>query len=257
MMGYFMLTTATFAVFLAPFVPWVLPSVEVLKLLAISVAAFLLGYYFFFSGIFETDASSFAPLFQMQAGLVGLLAFIFLGERFPTQNYLWMLLLIIGGIFVSFNEKMTFKSFFNKGIFFILMMQVLHAFSNLLVGFSLKSITPIQFLFWEDILIGLVFLLFYLFKKPRMNYSAKQIAPMFLSTYIVGIGIICLFQAFSQNLTISSVIGLLSAPIVFVISIIASHFSPTFLEHHSPKVYAVRAIGLLIIFLAACRITMG
>jgi drug/metabolite transporter (DMT)-like permease len=257
MMGYFMLATATFAIFLLPFIPLTIPPLPVLGTLAAAVALFLIGYYLFFSGIFHADASSFAPLFQMQAGLVGLLAFLFLGERFPLQNYAWMVLIILGAILVSFNEKMTVKSFLNKGILLILLMQVFHATSNLLIGFVLKSMSPIQLLFWEDISVGIVFLCFYLLKKPKMNYAPKQIAPMFLSTYIVGVGIIALFQAFSQNLTVSSVIGLLSAPIVFVITIIASHFSPTFLEHHPPKVYLVRGIGLLIILLAAYKITLG
>jgi drug/metabolite transporter (DMT)-like permease len=257
MMAYFMLTSFSFAILLLPFVPLALPSLDVIKLMAVAISTFLLGYYFFFSGIYDADASSFAPLFQFQAGLVGLLAFIFLGERFPVQNYLWMGLLLFGALLVSLDEKMTFKSFFNKGILLILLMQVFHAVSNLFVGFALQQISPVQILFWENVSIGLVLLIFIAIKKPRMNYSFKQISPMFLSSYVVGIGVIALFKAFAENLTISSVIGLLSAPIVFIISIIASRFSPKFLEHHPTKVYVVRGIGLLIILLGAYKITIG
>jgi drug/metabolite transporter (DMT)-like permease len=257
MMAYFMLTTFSFGIILLPFVPFTFPSFALLELMGIAVGTFLLGYYFFFTGVFDADASSFAPLFQIQAALVGFLAFVFLGERFPAQNYLWMIALVLGAIFVSFNEKMTPKSFLNKGILFILLMQLCHAISNLFVGFTLKQLTPIQFLFWEDMMIGVVCLLFVLIKRPKMKYKATEIAPMFLSSYIVGIGVIALFNAFTQNLTISSVIGLLSAPIVFVVSLIASKFSPKFLEHHTPKVYLIRGIGLLIILLAAYKITVG
>jgi drug/metabolite transporter (DMT)-like permease len=257
LMAYFMLTTFSFDLFLLPFVPWTLPNLEVIKLLIIITAAFLLGYYCFFAGIFDADASTFAPLFQMQAGLVGLLAFLFLGERFPLQNYAWMALLLGGAILVSFTEKMTPKSFLRKGIVMILLMQVCHAFSNLYVGYALKQISPVQILFWENILIGLIFVVFTLWKKPRLKYKRSHIMPMFVSSYIVGIGVISLFKAFSQNLTLSSIIGLSSAPIVFLISLIASRFSPTFLEHHPLKVYVVRGIGLLIILFGAYKIVTG
>jgi len=257
LMAYFMLATFSFAIFLLPFVPWTLPSVAVLKLMVVIVGTFLIGYYCFFSGIFDADASSTAPLFQMQAGFVGLLAILFLGERFPLQNYFWMTILIVGAILVSFNEQMIPKTFFNKGILLILLMQVFHAISNLFVGFALKELTPVQILFWEDLSIGLVCVPFILIKKPKLNYPIKQIAPMFLSSYVVGIGVISLFRAFAVNLTVSSVIGLLSAPIVFVVSLIASRLSPTFLEHHPLKVYLVRGIGLLIILLGAYKIAVG
>ena len=88
-----------------------------------------------------------------------------------------------------------------------------------------------------------------------MNYQLSQIGPMFLSSYVVGIGVISLFSAYAQNLTVSSVIGLLSSPIAFVISILASKYSPQLLEHHSPKTYLVRALGLLVILLGAVQIT--
>jgi drug/metabolite transporter (DMT)-like permease len=257
LMAFFMITTCSFAVFLLPFVPWTLPSFEVIKLLLITTSTFLLGYYCFFTGIFDTDASTTAPLFQLQAVLVGLLAFLFLGEKFPAQNYVWLALLLLGAGFVSYTQGMTWKSFLRKGVLFVLAMQVFHAVSNLFIGILLKQISPIQILFYEDILIGVLCIPYLLWRKPKLNYSVKQIAPMFLSTYVVGIGVISLFTAFKVNLTVSSVIGLLSAPMVFVISVLASRFSPQLLEHHSAKVYTIRAIGLGIIFLAALKVALG
>ena len=258
MMAYFMLTTFSFAFFLIPFVPLSLPSFEVLKLIFISNTAFLVGYYFFFTGIYDADASSFAPLFQLQAGLIGVLAFLFLGERFPAHSYFWLAILILGAVLVSLDEDMTPKSFLKKGILFIILMQIFHAVSNLFVGITLKSTTPVQFLFWENLMIGAICIVFILLRRPKMNYKFKTVvAPMIVSSYIVGIGVVALFEAFKQNLTISSVVGLLSAPIVFVISIIASRFSPKFLEHHTTKVYLIRGIGMLIILLGVYKITTG
>jgi drug/metabolite transporter (DMT)-like permease len=257
LMAYFMLTSFTFGFFMLPFIPWTLPPLSLLGIILVAVLLFMAGSYSFFEGVFHADASSFAPLFQLQAAFVGILAFLFLGERFPVQNYLWMILLIVGTILVSYDEKMSLKSFFNRGILFILLMQVLHASSNIFVGKALQQSTPLQILFWEDMIIGVLFAIFWFVRKPKMKYSVGQVAPMFLSSYITGVGIISLFTAFSINLTISSVIGLLCAPIVFVISVVASKLSPTFLEHHSWRVYAVRGIGLAVILFGAYKITVG
>jgi drug/metabolite transporter (DMT)-like permease len=257
LMAYFMIATFSFSLFLSPFVPLTLPSLPILGLVALTTLIFLVGYYCFFVGVFDADASSIAPIFQMQAALVGLLAFVFLGERFPLSNYLWMSILILGGILVSFDERMSPKSFLRRGIILILLMQLLHATTNLCVGFILKELSALQLVFWENLIIGLLSLVFIAVKRPRLDYEPKIIAPMFLSSYIASVGVLSLFQAFSQNLTISSIIGLLSAPMVFVVSVIASRLSPTFLEHHSSNVYLVRGFGLLIILLGVYKIMVG
>ena len=251
MMAYFMLATASFALVLIPFVSLSLPPVEVFKYFIFAVFFFVFGFYFFFTGIFDADASSFAPLFQVQAGLIAVLAFVFLGERFTTSNYWFIFLLIIGAVLVSIDESMSFKKFFTKGIGFILLMQVFHATSNIFVGFSFKYMGSLEFLFWENLLIGLLALIFIFIKKPKMNYGLKKIYPMFLSSYATGFGVVFLFKAFTENLTVSSAIGLLSAPIVFVFSLFASKFFPKLLEHHSSKVYLIRGFGLLIILAGA------
>jgi len=257
LMAYFMLSTSSFALFLFPFVPKELPSLEVIKLLLPAVSLFLLGYYFFFTGIFETDASSYAPLFQLQSAFVAILAF-FLGiEHFAPSDYLWMAIMAAGAMIVSYHEKMSVRSFMSRGIFFIVLMQVCHSISNIFISWTLEQITPIQLLFWEHIIISFIFVIFWLIKRPRMNYTRGQVAPMFVSSYVVGIGVISLFQAFTENLTISSVIGLLSSPIVFLISMVASRFAPQLLEHHPAKVYALRGVGLIVILIGATQLILG
>jgi hypothetical protein len=43
----------------------------------------------------------------------------------------------------------------------------------------------------------------------------------------------------------------------FLITVVASRFSPQLLEHHSSKVYAVRAVGLLVILIGAVKLMIG
>jgi drug/metabolite transporter (DMT)-like permease len=223
--------------------------------LSIAIITFAIGYYLFYTGIFQADASTFAPLFQLQGGLIAMLAFLFLGERFPLTNYLWISLLIIGAVLVTIDESMKLKSLLKKGVLLILLMQVFHAISNLFVGLTLKYIGPVEILFMQYLALGVILIPFYLAVKPRLKYSVKSLSPLFLASCISAVGAIFLFKAFQTNLTVSSAISLLNAPIVFIISVLASSFFPQLLEHHSRKVYILRAVGLLIILLGAFKLT--
>jgi len=45
---------------------------------------FTLGNLFFVNAIYKMDASTFAPFFQLQSAFIAIIAFVFLGERFPV-----------------------------------------------------------------------------------------------------------------------------------------------------------------------------
>jgi len=257
LMTYFMMASFFFGLFLTPFVSLDIPSPQVLGIIIIMVTTFLTGYYLFYHGVFQADASTFSPLFQLQAGLIAILAYFFLGERFPLQNYFWVFIMILGAIFVSFNENMSPRKFLNRGVLLIILMQVIHSVSNLFVGYSLKYLPPLEVLFWFYLMIGLILGPFILIRKPNLNYPVKQVIPMYIGGFISGSGAVALLIAYTQNLTITSAISLMSSPIVFVFSLFASRFFPQLLEHHSAKVYAVRGIGLAVIVVGAYMVSAG
>ena len=257
LMAYFLLFSFIFGLFLFPFISPTLPPIKALLPLSITFITFIIGYYFFFAGIFQTDASSFAPLFQIQGGLIALLAFLFLGERFPLINYLWIVLLIIGAVLVVIDESMSLKSFIKPGILLILLMQLLHAISNLFVGFTLKHILPMEILFWQYMAVGFLSIPFIFLVKPKLKYPPKSLLPMFIASSSSATGAIFLFTAFKTNLTIPGTIAMLDAPIIFIVSILASKFFPQLLEHHPAKVYLVRSLGLIIILFSAFKLTTG
>ena len=255
LMALFLIFSFILGLLLFPFINISFPPIQAIKPLIINTLTFSFGYYLFYNGIFSTDASSFAPLFQLQSGLIAVLAFLFLGERFPSADYLWLGLLFIGAIIVTVDESMSLKSFLKRGVLSILAMQLLHAISNLFVGITLKYLTPVEILFWQYLILGFLFTPFYLITKPRLRYSVKKLSPLFLASTLSSLGAIFLFKAFTSNLTISSTIAMLSTPLIFVISVIASKFFPQLLEQHSRKVYLVRSIGLAFILLGAYKIT--
>lgn len=252
-----MMAATGFGLVLFPFTEFAEVSVAKLTPVFVATSVFLIGYYFFYKGIYETDASSFAPLFQLQAGLIALLAYVFLGERFPLSSYLWVGLMILGALLVTVDEKMKIQAFFKRGIWFIVLMQVLHAISNLFIGFSLKNLDFVTVLFWESVFIGGLLVLFLWWKKPRLDYGRKQVFPVLLATWLATFGALMLFRAFSVNLTVTSAISLLNAPLVFVVSVVASRFYPKLLEHHTAKVYLIRGAGLVAILVAALNIAVS
>lgn len=256
LMALFLLFCFIFGLLLFPFINHQFLTSQAFLPMTLMTITFFIGYYLFYSGMLQTDISSFAPLFQLQSGMIAILAFIFLGERFPLSNYLYISLLILGAILVSIDESFKLKAFFKPGILFILLMQFFHALSNLYVGISLKFIGPLEILFWQYLGLGILFIPFYFLTKPKLNYPVKSLASMFLAISSSGIGAIFLFKAFQTNLTISSTIAMLSTPIIFIFSVLSSRFFPQLLEHHSAKVYLLRTIGLIVILFGALKLAI-
>ncbi len=256
LMALFFIYCFIYGLFLIPFIDHqFLPQSSMMSMLG-NIFTFIIGYYLFYAGLQQIDASSFAPLFQLQGGLIAILAFLFLDERFPLTNYLFIALLIIGAILVSIDESFKLKSFLKPGILLILLMQLFHAFSNLFVGLSLKFIGPLDILFWQYMALGVIFVPFYFLTKPKLNYPVKNLLSLFLAIFCSGTGAIFLFKAYQTNLTISGTIAMLSTPIVFIFSVLCSRFFPKLLEHHSSKVYLIRTIGLIIILFGAFKLAL-
>lgn len=217
--------------------------------------AFFAGNIFFTTAIYKLDASTFAPFMQLQSAFIVLFAFLFLGERFSAINYLFISLMLIGSVLATLDEKMNIRDYFKIGILLIIMQQVLHALSNLSAGFALKHMDSFTFIFWGDLIaIILIVLLIPFLGVAKLKVSFSQIKPLFLSGLFSTIGAISLFTAFMSNLTISSSLALLTAPIVLTATVIASIFKPDLLEHHTAKVYLVRAAGVALILFSAIQL---
>lgn len=221
-------------------------------------SAFFTGNIFFTKAIYQIDASTFAPFYQLQSAFVAILAFVFLSERFPTSNYIFISLMLVGSILVSLDEKMTIKSYFRLAILLIISQQFLHAFANLFAGFALKSMNSFTFIFWGDLIAASFALLLIPFVGlQKLRVSFNQIKPLFLSGFFSIVGATSLFTAFLTNLTISSALSLLTSPIVLVLTILASIFKPNLLERHTKKVYLIRTLGVVLILIAAIKLSVG
>lgn len=218
--------------------------------------AFFIGNIFYTRALYKLDISSIAPFFQLQTALIAIMAFVFLKEHFPLLNYFYITVMIVGSILISLDENMSLKSYFSLGVLLIVVQQVLHASSNIFAGFGVKLISQFTFLFWGDLLAALLVLTIIPFLGfSQLKVKFEQLKPLLLSGLFSTIGATSMFTAFQTNVTISSVLGLLSAPLVFILSVFASIFKPDLLEHHTKKVYLVRGIGILLILLGAIKLS--
>lgn len=251
-----LLTLLSVGIFIPLIVPIYITKTAILPVILYS-ATYILGFYLYIKALFLVDASVIGPILQFQAGFLVILAALFLGEGYSLPTYLWLAALIFGAILVSMSEKLRLSDFFQKGVLLLIGTQLLHAISNLFVGISLKTISFWSVMFFNGVGIALTALLFSLIKKPKLKYPAPTIRLLVARGAFSVMGAAALFRAFQENLSISGVIGLMAAPIVFVISILASVFYPKLLEHHSARVYAVRGVGLLIILFGAIKLTLG
>jgi len=219
--------------------------------------AFFLGSIFFTKALYRLDASTIAPFYHLQSLFIIILAFFFLNERFSFEKYLFGIMMIIGSLFITLDEKMNIKTYFKIGVLLIVMQQFFHAISNIFAGFALKQMNSFTFIFWGDLVaVSFVFLLIPFVGASKFKVSFNQIKPLFISGFFSTIGATSLFTAFMFNITISSILSLLASPIVFVLAVIASIVKPNLLEHHSLRVYIVRGIGFFLILFGAINLSV-
>lgn len=255
---YLALTSSPFILLVPLLFPVSFPPANAWPFILLYGFVFFVGNIFFTMAVYRLDASTFAPFFQLQSAFIAILAYLFLSERFPSTQYLFIAIMLVGAILVSLDERMQLKSFFRFAIFLIIGQQLFHAFSNLFAGFALKSINSFTFLFWGDMTaLAFTLLLIPFIGRERLRVSFTQIKPLFLSGFFAVAGATSLFTAFQTNVTVAAALSLLTSPIVLGLSFLASTFKPDLLEHHTRRVYFVRAIGVALILFGALRITFS
>lgn len=219
--------------------------------------AFLVGNICFFSAIFQLDVSVISPFFQLQAAFLAVLAYLFLGERFPLDNYFWIAVLLIGALIVSIDEKLSIGTFFNKPILLIIAMQLFHAGANLAAGFILKFTDYWNLMWWTSLVsIMLVLVFISITARLRVKVTWSQLKPMFAINAVSFIAALSLFRAFQENVTLSGAISLLTGPMTFLIAITLSKIRPGLLEHHTEKAYLIRGLGTGLTLLGAVMLSI-
>lgn len=209
-----------------------------------------LGNIFFFLVINLVDISVLSPAFSLKAVFALFLGFLLLGEKITGYQGVLILIIIISGLFVCYDEKLKLKSFFTKPMLFVLGEMITLALSNLFMNKTVALNGYWSSVLWIQILTTLFLIpTLPLFWKEFGIIKKPQILSLVFLSVLSTIGLLTSIKAYASNIGLSSVI--MAIPMSMVLVIILSFFAPNLLEKHPTKVYAIRITAAVIMFLAA------
>lgn len=201
----------------------------------------------------KLDVSVFAPLFNFRTVFAVILAAIFLHERLSLEQLLLIAVIFLGGFFVSIDEEFSFKSFFNKKIFYALLMMVVIALEALYINKSIEELGFWTASLWIAIIAqGMLLVTWHKFGKDFKKIGPKEFGATLLGAATGVVGVLASNKAFASNIGVSAAI--ISLPISMIIAFLFSVFAPQLLEKHTLKVYFVRFAAATVMILAALKL---
>lgn len=205
--------------------------------------------------LYKIDVSVFSPLYNFRVIFAVLFSFLILGEKLTPIQLGLCLVILLGGFFVSIDEKLSVRSFFSKSIGIAILAMLFLALSNVFAKKTLTLNSTWEVVLWTQ-LITLVLLIptAPLFIKDVPKLKRKQLTPIFFMGIVSVIGTIFVNFAYKVNVGITSII--LAVPTSMIIAVVASVFIPGLLEKHTGKVYAIRFTAAFIMILAALRLSL-
>ncbi|HNT29663.1 MAG TPA: hypothetical protein PKL83_01805 [bacterium] len=214
------------------------------------------GALFLYYAIFNLDISIVSSLTPLKLIFSPLLAFIFLGESYPFSVYGLMAVLSIGALFVAYDEKTSYRAFFQPGVLAVLVAECIFAFSDIYTALAVRSVGVATALIWQGIIATGCACCFGLFCKPRQQLTPARMNTLLLMGFLGFLLTIGFGSAFVQNVTITNSIAMLGGPAVLLTGSILSRLRPELLEHHPGRVYRIRFLGSGIMYTAAIGIVI-
>ena len=210
-----------------------------------------IGNVLFAFALYNTDISVLTPLFNLKAVVTTFLGIFLLHEFITSQQILYITIIIISSMFVTIDERLSFKSFFNKWVLIIILEIIAFSFSSFFVKKAAFHDSMWTVNLWVGIISMLCYLpTFYFFKNDIKTINFRQIKYFCLIGLFGAIGFFTSNIAYQINVSISSVI--MAIPISMFLVMILSLFKRDLLEYHSVKIYSIRFIfAIFIVFFAA------
>lgn len=214
-------------------------------------ALFSITYMF---ALAKIDVSVFSPLFNFKTVFSVILGFIFLKEVLTPIQILFIAVLFLAGFFVSMDERLSIKSFFNKAVFILLSSAFLYAIFSVLINKAVAVNGYWTSNLWVSIL-NLIFLTFTvpLFKKDIKTLKVSFALPLVIVVLSEMIGNLAAIKAYSENVGLSSAI--ISIPFSMLMAMGLAFILPKLLEKHNVKVYAIRILSAGIMLYAALQLS--
>lgn len=221
---------------------------------------FLTGLFFTIASCFyifanyNLDVSTFSPLLNLQSIIVVFLGVMFLGESLNELQYIFIAMMIVGGILVTFDEKFSFKNIFSFGVMMVFATMCALA---LMIFFMKKSLLQSDYwtvnLWYYLIATTLMALTLPWFYKDIKNLQKSNLFYVLAAAIAGAIGNFAANKAYASNISISNAIVHLPASGILVMLLALIY--PKFLEQHKWQVYAARLAGIILIVWAGIKLT--
>ncbi len=215
---------------------------------------FALGMTLFNLVAYQLDVSVFIPLENFKTIFSVILGAMFLGEVL-TGNQMYLIgAMVVAGIFVTFDENFSIKSFFSKGV--ILALVEMLAIS-LMALFLNKAAVDNNFwtlnLWYNVIAAGIMLFTWPLFSKDIKTLDKSHIGIIFLFALAGATANLLSAKAFTLNIGISQAI--IAIPLSVIIAMASSLFFPKLFEHHTWKVYILRIASAATLIFAGIKLS--
>jgi drug/metabolite transporter (DMT)-like permease len=194
-------------------------------------------------------------MFNFRSVIGVFLAFLLLGERVSLLQIELIIVVFLSSLVVTFDEKWSLKSFFNRGVVLLLLAVV-----NLsLYGIYLnKSIALNNFwattVFVPLISQALLLMTLPLFRKEIKTVNPKSLGAVGIMSVLGTFGTLAGNAALAKNVSISTVI--ISVPVSMILAFIFSLVAPELLEKHPIGVYAVRFLAAFVMISAPVKLSL-
>ncbi len=245
-----------------PFLPLLLiagplqdPRPAALSLFAFALT-FYVGNFSVLTALFHYDVSAFHPFFHFQTIFSVGLAYLVLGEVFPPRTYLWIAGIIIGGVLVGLDDRFRPRALFSRVFLIFLIGIFFYALSDIFAKKTLAVLNVWSLRLWGGLLIFLLAALHLRLRGLVQPVSPVQRRPVLIAVFFAFVATLLLYAAFSYNITLSQPLAMFGSLFTLLISIVLSRFKPGFLERVSPRTYAIRAVGVLLMLTAAVLLSL-
>lgn len=231
-----------------------------------STFAFL-GYISLLMGFEKGNASVGGVILSSRVFASVPMAYFFIGEIFPIEIYLFILLALVGAIINSWRKGMDFRGLVTlkaDGMRWFMLTAFFWAGANFMIRYIGDAIPALVFMFSRQIImLSLVLITYFVitrkFKKPRIQRQKTLIYQIFLYVIILVFAQVGMITALSQSLTITEAIGVLEGSITLIISVLYAKFVDNKIldEALDRKSLTIRIIGALIALLGTIGVVLS
>lgn len=243
-------------------------NLENLIILIISAILIFSGVVSIYYGLNIGNVSVATVVLSSRVLFVIPIGFLFLGEIYPSMTYLWIGVIVLGVLFVSWEENFSLKDVLSfKGTYYYLLANVFFAIANSLIRLLDNKVSFVAIVLIRLIVLTSLIELFgsflnnkFSYPKINKNLSSRFVIIIFLQILIIFIGDLSYIYSLGESVTITEAIGSLQSLFVFIMILLLSkveHVKANLNEKLDHKTLSVRIFGMLLATIGTIGIALA